>query len=453
MLQSDLFSKYNVQVPRYTSYPTVPFWKELTSEDLWIMQLQYALQQKKMEDGISVYLHLPFCESLCTYCGCNKRITKNHAVEDTYIAAILKEWGKYTDLLGSSIQVRELHLGGGTPTFFSASNLDLLISGLFITAKKHPMFEGSFEGHPNNTSKAHLATLYQHGFRRVSFGVQDMDLKVQTAIHRIQPYENVVQACSNAREIGFNSVNFDLIYGLPFQTLNSIRKTFESVIRLLPERIAFYSYAHVPWTSKAQRAYDENDLPKGPEKRALYDLGHQLLTQAGYEDVGMDHFSLPGDQLLAAKKDGSLHRNFMGYTTAPSKVLIGLGVSAISDAFYAYRQNEKKLEDYYRRLKMDELPIAKGIDLTSIDIEARTHILDITCRLETSLPTPGSMLRTEEMDHYLEQLSDDGLIIREGDGLRVTPSGSSFLRNVAAAFDPYYLSSMGSHHQMFSQAV
>jgi oxygen-independent coproporphyrinogen III oxidase len=270
--------------------------------------------------------------------------------------------------------------------------------------KGTPAFEGSFEGHPNNTTREHLQVLYNLGFTRVSFGVQDMDLKVQTAIHRIQPFENVERVCREARAIGYSSVNFDLIYGLPFQTTDSIKNTFQSVLQLRPERIAFYSYAHVPWTSKSQRAYSETDLPAGSDKRMLYELGKEMLMKEGYEDVGMDHFALAGDDLLEAKWQGSLHRNFMGYTTAPSEVLIGLGVSAISDAFFAYRQNEKNLEDYYRCLEHNTFPIVKGIDLSDEDVQIRRHILDITCQLKTRLPAIGSPLRTEASEAYLHQL-------------------------------------------------
>jgi oxygen-independent coproporphyrinogen III oxidase len=453
MIDEALISRYNVQVPRYTSFPTVPFWTSQQHEGQWKHQLLKASGAGKLQDGVNLYIHLPFCESLCTYCGCNKRITKNHSVETTYIDALLKEWDLYVNTIGVDLTIREIHLGGGTPTFFSPENLRILLSGLFERAERHPGFEGSFEGHPNNTTREHLQVLYNLGFTRVSFGVQDMDLKVQTAIHRIQPFENVERVCREARAIGYSSVNFDLIYGLPFQNKDSIRNTFQSVLQLRPERIAFYSYAHVPWTSKSQRAYNESDLPAGSEKRALYELGKQMLLDEGYEDVGMDHFALPGDDLLKAKWLGSLHRNFMGYTTAPSEVLIGLGVSAISDAFFAYRQNEKTLENYYSALENNTFPIAKGIDLTDEDIDIRRHILDITCQLKTKLPPLGSPHKTERSKAYLHQLLEDGLIRISGDEILVTETGSSFLRNIAALFDPSFLQSQGSTARMFSQAI
>ena len=259
--QYELLAKYNTSVPRYTSYPTVPFWKELTPDLYWEENFRQNFVKQNSQGGISLYLHLPFCESLCTYCGCNKKITTNHSVEEEYIDAILKEWQLYRKLMSEVPVIRELHLGGGTPTFFSPRNLERLIEGIFKDASVHPDYEFGIEGHPNNTTEAHLTTLYKLGFRRISFGVQDNDRVVQRAINRIQPVANVRRVTEKAREIGFRSVNYDLIYGLPFQTLVGEAKTLDETIELRPERIAFYSYAHVPWKSKAQRLFDENDLP------------------------------------------------------------------------------------------------------------------------------------------------------------------------------------------------
>lgn len=447
-----LTEKYNQPIPRYTSYPTVPFWKPASECLSWEAQLKKSIRSGKSRDGISLYLHLPFCESLCTYCGCNKRITTNHAVEKVYMHALLKEWEMYIRLMGEHIQIRELHLGGGTPTFFSPAHLDEMMQGIFVLADKHPEFEGSFEGHPNNTTREHLRVLRQHGFERVSFGVQDMDERVQKAIHRIQPLSNLERVTSQAREEGYQSVNFDLIYGLPFQTQESVRNTFREVIRLKPDRIAFYSYAHVPWTSKSQRAYDENDLPSGQEKLDLYLLGQSMLQDAGYEDVGMDHFSLPGEALLKARDSGQLHRNFMGYTTSNAEILIGLGVSAISDAFFAYRQNEKTIEAYYQRLKEGQLPVFRGIDLNNEDIIRRSHILDITCQQVTQLPFEKSGIMTEDWHTYLEQLLADGLVEIIGNELKVTIAGRPFLRNIAALFDATF-AWRTTAQQMFSKAV
>lgn len=450
-----LIEKYNVPIPRYTSYPTVPYWQDdMTGNEDWKLQIQKAVHAGKTKEGISLYIHLPFCEQLCTYCGCNKRITKNHNVETIYIDYLLKEWEHYKSVFGNELVIRELHLGGGTPTFFSPENLKNLLTELFKDVSIHPEHEFSFEGHPNNTTYGHLHTLYNMGFRRVSYGVQDLDIKVQTAINRIQPYEKTKQATEWAREIGYESVNFDLIYGLPFQTKESIEQTIQSVIELKPNRIAFYSYAHVPWTKKSQRAYDENDLPKGTEKFELYELGKTLLVNAGYTDVGMDHFALEGDALLISKNNGTLHRNFMGYTTTNTEVLIGLGVSAISDVFYGYRQNLKTVEEYYETLEKNTLPIHRGINLTEEDIIYRKHILHIACKGKTDWKNEFEL--TEEMRHQLEDLQKDGLIDWKDTTLLVTPSGWSFLRNICAVFDKRMNDSISDSPQgtpKFSQAV
>jgi len=434
MLPFALIDKYNVPIPRYTSYPTVPFWKDNLIDNVdWKLQIEKAINANKTKEGISLYIHLPFCEQLCTYCGCNKRITKNHAVENVYIKALLKEWNYYKAILGKDVVVRELHLGGGTPTFFSPENLVFLLNELLKDVEIHPEKEFSFEGHPNNTTKEHLQSLYTIGFRRVSFGVQDLNLKVQTAINRIQPFEKTKQVTIWAREIGYESVNFDLIYGLPFQTIDTIKETIETVIQLQPNRIAFYSYAHVPWTQKSQRAYDENDLPKGKDKYALYDLGKQLFTDANYTDVGMDHFALENDGLLISKQKGLLHRNFMGYTTTNTEMLIGLGVSAISDVFYGFRQNYKTVEEYYASLDNDMLPIHRGINVSDEDIIYRKHILNIACKGTTDWKDEIEI--TALMENQLNDLQKDGLIFWKETQLTVTTLGWNFLRNICAVFD------------------
>ena len=308
-----------------------------------------------------------------------------------------------------------------------------LLNELLKDVQIHPEKEFSFEGHPNNTTKEHLQSLYTIGFRRVSFGVQDLNLKVQTAINRIQPFEKTKQVTNWAREIGYESVNFDLIYGLPFQTINTIKETIETVIQLQPNRIAFYSYAHVPWTQKSQRAYDENDLPKGKDKYALYDLGKQLFTDANYTDVGMDHFALENDGLLISKQKGLLHRNFMGYTTTNTEMLIGLGVSAISDVFYGFRQNYKTVEEYYASLDIDTLPIHRGINVSDEDIIYRKHILNIACKGTTDWKDEIQI--TALMENQLNDLQKDGLINWKETQLEVTTLGWNFLRNICAVFD------------------
>jgi oxygen-independent coproporphyrinogen-3 oxidase len=454
MIKEELIQKYNVPAPRYTSYPTVPHWNEhKPSEQDWFRAVEKTFHATNSIKGISLYIHLLFCESLCTYCGCNTRITKNHQVEPTYIKAILAEWQLYIDKLGSRPVIRELHLGGGTPTFFSPAHLALLMNGIFEKADIHPEHEFSFEGHPNNTTATHLQTLHDLGFRRVSYGIQDFDEKVQKAINRIQPYRNVERATNEARRIGYESVNFDLVYGLPFQTPESIARTLQCVAQLRPDRIAFYSYAHVPWLKPGQRGYDEKDLPVYAEKRALYELGLEKFTQLGYTDIGMDHFALPNDALYKAMQQKTLHRNFMGYTTSTTELLIGLGTSAISDAGNAYLQNVKKVEDYQQAVFAGELPILKGYLLTKQDSIIKHLILSIICKGEVNW-TPDFWYTLErEAQEELLVMHEEGLIEITEEYLWVTHMGKAFVRNICMVFDVLHREKANQSKQVFSKAI
>ena len=381
---ADLAAKYNVAAPRYTSYPTMPYWDtNAFDKETWEKSVKFSFAESNEREGISLYIHLPFCESLCTYCGCNTRITKNHSVEEPYIAAVLKEWKMYRDIMGDKPVIREIHLGGGTPTFFSAENLHLLIDGLLEESIIHPEAEFSFEAHPANTTAAHLQTLYNLGFRRLSLGIQDFDPIVQFTIHREQSFEQVEEVTKNARRIGYTSINYDLIYGLPMQTMQGLTNTMMLVAALMPDRIAFYSYAHVPWLKPGQRRFTEMDLPDAQLKTKLYEIGRRLLKNYGYLEIGMDHFALPCDTLLEAERTGTLHRNFMGYTNNHTQLLIGLGVSSISDSLYAYAQNVKVVEEYLDLVNKGELPVFKGHILTYEDLIIRKHILNIMCKGQT----------------------------------------------------------------------
>ena len=374
-----LIQKYNVAGPRYTSYPTVPYWEnEVFTAGQWLDSLVKSYNESNEREGISLYIHLPFCESLCTFCGCHKRITKRHEMEQPYIDAVLKEWRLYTELFSTKPIVKEIHLGGGTPTFFAPAELERLINGIFERAERAPHYEFSFEGHPNNTTEAHLRTLYRLGFRRVSYGVQDYSAKVQKAIHRIQPFEKVQQVTELARQIGYTSVSHDLVFGLPFQTLDDVLFTIDKSNSLRPDRIAFYSYAHVPWIKgNGQRGFKDEDVPTGEVKRRLYEEGKERLLQVGYAEIGMDHFALPTDSMYKAFQAHQLHRNFMGYTASKTQLMIGLGMSAISDSWYAFAQNEKELEAYYARLDRNEIPVCKGHILNYEDLIIRRHILNL----------------------------------------------------------------------------
>ncbi len=433
-----LIQKYNVAGPRYTSYPTVPYWQgDAFSTEKWLDRLARAYGESNATEGISLYIHLPFCESLCTFCGCHKRITKRHEMEAPYIQALLKEWQLYTQFLGERPRIKEIHLGGGTPTFFRPAELRRLIEGIFERADKADNYEFSFEGHPNNTTEAHLQTLYELGFRRVSYGVQDYSPRVQKAIHRIQPFEKVQQVTQQARAIGYTSVSHDLVFGLPFQTLDDVLFTIDKSNSLRPDRIAFYSYAHVPWIKgNGQRGFKDADLPTGEEKRKLYEEGKQRLLSAGYIEIGMDHFALLTDSMYTAFKNHRLHRNFMGYTASKTKVMIGLGMSSISDSWYAFAQNEKELEAYYARLEKDELPICKGHILTEEDLIIRRHILNLMCQFATSWQDPAmAFAEIPQVLDSLKEMEADKLLHIGDQQLIVPDAGKPFIRNICMAFD------------------
>jgi oxygen-independent coproporphyrinogen-3 oxidase len=445
-----LLEKYRVAAPRYTSYPTVPYWEQSTFEEQkWSATLLHSFNSSP--EGLSLYIHLPFCESLCTYCGCNTRITKNHGVEIPYIQAVLKEWSLYVALLDSAPTIMEIHLGGGTPTFFSPQNLDMLISGILEQSELHPGAKFSFEAHPGNTTKEHLTTLFNLGFRRLSLGIQDFDPEVQKIVNRIQTVESVETTTNLAREIGYDSINYDLIYGLPLQTLKGLSATIKEVIRLKPDRIAFYSYAHTPWVRPGQRRYTEAHLPDGELKKNLYEMGREMLSRADYLEIGMDHFTLVTDSLYRAEVEGTLHRNFMGYTEQPCKVLIGLGVSAISDCWTGFAQNVKTVEEYVKIVNEGRLPVFKGHILTATDLVIRKHILDIMCKGSTEWSAEEISPELATAIQRLEALADDGLVLLSDESLQVTGDGKRFLRNICMAFDAR-LWDRKSSEQLFSMA-
>lgn len=451
---ADLIQRYNVAAPRYTSYPTVPYWDAETWDiEQWIYHVQAIFNQSAHREGqgVSLYVHLPFCENLCTYCGCNTHITKNHKVEDPYITAVLKEWSMYKQHLESPIPIGELHLGGGTPTFFSPNQLQRLVDGLLDGNQVVPGASFSFEAHPANTTEAHLQTLYDVGFRRLSLGIQDFDPQVQKIINRRQTEADVWRVMEGARRIGYTSINFDLIYGLPLQTPERISSTIAKTMAMKPDRISFYSYAHVPWMKPGQRLFTEKDLPRDNDKLLLYRIGKRQIMDAGYRDVGMDHFALKGDPLFKAAIDGSLHRNFMGYTERYTPLLIGLGVSSISDSWFSFAQNVKTLEAYHKCIREDQFPLAKGHVLSVEDLVIRRHILDIMCKGTTILDHPAVPVATI-MDR-LQPFLQDGLITVEGPEITVTGSGRFFLRNICMAFDQRLALKTAGENPLFSQSI
>jgi oxygen-independent coproporphyrinogen-3 oxidase len=450
-----LIQKYNIPGPRYTSYPTVPFWDATSfSKDKWLQTFKKSFIESNEAEGISLYIHLPFCESLCTFCACHKHITKRHEVEDDYIETVLKEWKLYVDLVGEIPVIKELHLGGGTPTFFSKENLKFLIDGIFKRAKRHADAEFSFEGHPNNTTKEQLKTLFDCGFSRVSFGVQDYNEKVQEAIHRVQPFEAVDQVTRWSREIGYTSVSHDLIFGLPHQTKENVIYTINKTKELLPDRISFYSYAHVPWIKGVgQRGFNNHDLPKDEEKRELYEIGKQLFAELGYEEIGMDHFALKTDSLYEATINKTLHRNFMGYTANKTQLMIGLGMSAISDSWYGFAQNVKTVKEYQQIVNSGEIPVFRGHILSKEDRIIRKHILNMMCNFYTSWDS--DVMKIKNIDFHLDllqELEKDGLVSIGENSLSIPERARPFVRNICMAFDIHLLKNKPKT-QLFSMTI
>jgi oxygen-independent coproporphyrinogen III oxidase len=453
--EKELLKKYDVPGPRYTSYPVIVYWDDQPTAADWIQSVAASLATARKDTGAAMYIHIPFCRSLCTYCGCNSRITCSTSAGSDYVETVLKEWEIYRERLQLSRPMRlsELHLGGGTPTYLTAGELDRLISGILMHVTQAPNAEYSIESDPRVTKRDQLEVLRRLGFTRLSLGVQDFDSKVQLAVNRVQSEAQVREVTETARAVGFEAINYDLIYGLPFQTLESVEHTVNAVRRLRPDRIAFYSYAHVPWVKPGQRHFTEDDLPVGDGKRALYELGRRMLEETGYKEIGMDHFALETDSLWEASKTGTLHRNFMGYTSRFVSPLIGLGTSSISDSWDMFVQNEKSLETYSQRVHNGELPIFRGHHLNREDRVLRRHILNLMTHFETEWTSPDLNLPfLADIAGKLAEAESDGLVRLRRDGCEITPEGKPFLRNVCMAFDAR-LARKAPETQIFSRTV
>lgn len=452
MIQSyTLAEKYNKAIPRYTSYPSVPHWqKDIPSEEEWFMHVNGSLEK---DPHLSLYIHLPYCENLCTYCGCNKRITKNHCVEEPYIRTILQEWKLYLSRIQVKPILKELHLGGGTPTFFSPNHLHTLIEGITSTVHLPDEHYFSFEAHPDSTTEEHLVVLRKLGFNRISIGVQDVSPAILKAINRKQTADQVTFVTEMARKHGYSSINYDIIYGLPFQEHSNISDTIDLIEKQRPERIAFYSYAHVPWKSKGQRAFTDEDVPRGEFKFSLREFGFDRLRKLGYCDIGMDHFALPEDTLYQAYKSGTMHRNFMGYTERFVGCQIGLGASSISDSWDMYVQNNVKVEDYRDGIEKGHLPIVKGHILSSEEVKIRHHMLNLICRNETSWdPHAKRGLVHSENLRQMTEMKQDGIIDFDDHSIQVSTIGPAFIRNICAAIDPN-LTRTSTAEKAFSQSI
>ena len=438
----DLLRRFDISGPRYTSYPTADRFVEAFSA----ADQEHALAQRRdapsaAAQPLSLYLHIPFCESLCYFCACNKIITRHHERAASYLRYLAREVELYTAILGESRSVAQLHLGGGTPTFLSDDELRELMAMLRRAFALAPGGEYSIEVDPRTIDAGRLATLAQLGFNRISFGVQDFDAAVQQAVHRIQPFEQVRDLVTQARKVGFDSINLDLIYGLPRQTPESFARTLAQVQQLRPDRIALYAYAHLPERFKPQRRIVPADLPAASAKLAMLSQSLAAFLGAGYIYIGMDHFALPNDALAVAKRLGRLHRNFQGYSTQPDCDLIGLGVSAIGHVGASYSQNSKTMDEYCDALDQGRLPVARGLALTRDDLVRRAVIMALMCQgqvvfesieLAWLLNFRGYFARELEQ---LQELQEQEMVALDGSGIQVTAQGWFFVRAVAMVFD------------------
>jgi oxygen-independent coproporphyrinogen-3 oxidase len=439
-ISDDLLRRFDVPGPRYTSYPTADRFVEAFTEQDYIQ----ALEQRKvgsMALPLSLYVHIPFCESVCYYCACNKVITKHHERAAEYLRYLALEVELQVAHVGSGQNVSQLHLGGGTPTFLSDAELEDLMSMLRSHFTLVPGGEYSIEVDPRTVTEERLRTLARLGFNRLSFGVQDFDPTVQKAVHRVQPAEQVFALVAAARRIGFESINVDLIYGLPMQTPESFARTLAQVNELRPDRIALYAYAHLPSRFKPQRRIISAELPSGGAKLSMLSASLDALQDAGYVYVGMDHFALPTDALAVAKRQGRLHRNFQGYSTQPDCDLIALGVSAIGRIGATYSQNAKTLEEYRDMLDQGRLPIVRGLALTRDDLLRRAVIMSLMCQGELQFESIelGHLIDfrqyfSRELE-VLEGLAEHGLVRLDPTGVQVTDTGWYLVRAIAMVFD------------------
>ena len=443
-LTPELLTRFDVPGPRYTSYPTADRFVEAFSQQ----DLHQALDLRNQGLGqknrpLSIYVHIPFCESVCYYCACNKIITKHHEKAEPYLRYLAKEVELYTSSIGIGQSVSQLHLGGGTPTFLSNDELRELMSVLKRSFNFVAGGEYSVEVDPRTVNDERLALLFELGFNRLSFGVQDFDPEVQKAVHRIQPAAQVFALVASSRKIGFESVNVDLIYGLPKQTPESFDRTLKQVNELRPDRIALYAYAHLPERFKPQRRILAAELPVASSKIAMLSRSMDALMNAGYVYVGMDHFALPDDALAVAKRQGRLHRNFQGYSTQPDCELIGLGVSAIGRMGGTYSQNAKTMEEYVDMLDNGQLPIVKGLALSRDDLIRRAWIMAIMCQGHVHYDAFNEAWLIDAKKYFaselsqLESLQTQGLVELLDGGLQVTSMGWFFVRGVAMVFDKY----------------
>jgi len=443
-ISPELLSQYDVPGPRYTSYPTADRFVEAFGPTDYVQALAQRRQgPAAMNLPLSLYVHIPFCESLCYYCACNKIITKHHEKGASYLRYLEREMQLHADVLGTTQSVSQLHLGGGSPTFLSDDELRELMAMIRRNFALVAGAECSIEIDPRTVSAERLQVLADLGFNRISFGVQDFDPDVQKAVHRVQPYAQVAALMADARRIGFDSINIDLIYGLPKQTPESFARTLQQVTTLRPDRIALYAYAHLPERFKPQRRIVSAELPGAGSKINMLSQALASFLSAGYVYIGMDHFALPGDALAVAKRQGRLHRNFQGYSTHADCDLIGLGVSAIGKVGATYSQNAKSMEEYCDLLDQGKLPVNRGLALSRDDLARRAVIMALMCQGQVVFESIESAWLMDFRSYFagemeeMKDLQEQGMVVVDDTGIQVTAQGWFFVRAVAMKFDKY----------------
>lgn len=437
-----LLAKYATAGPRYTSYPSAPVW----SDTFGPQQAKALYRSNNPADSrqpLALYFHLPFCSSLCWYCGCNVKISRNKRVTEPYLKALESELELITPWLAQRRKVTQMHWGGGTPTYLSAEQIERLFEMVRSRLKFAPEAELSIEVDPRVTTIEHLEALRHCGFNRLSMGVQDFNPLVQQAVHRIQPFELTADLIGASRRLGFESINIDLMYGLPHQTVASFEQTLKQVHSLVPDRLALFHYAHVPWLKPAQKLIDQGALPDSDTKLAIFELAIADFLERGYSYIGMDHFARPDDELALAQRQGRLRRNFMGYTTQAGTDLYGFGVSSISEIDGHFVQNIKEIPDYEARLTAGELPVQRGMWLSAEDHLRKAVIEELICNCYLDFARINTRFGVDFISRFVPELeackvlAEDGLLTLDERGIRVLPRGQMLIRNVCMVWDTY----------------
>jgi oxygen-independent coproporphyrinogen III oxidase len=430
-LPLELLKKYNLPGPRYTSYPTYPAWKGLTANE-WFSHFQNSL---KDNPSLSLYIHVPFCRTLCAFCGCTKMITKDYGKADEYIEALHKEFAFYEKHIPENTKIFEIHLGGGSPSWLKPAELERLLKPILNSKKfiiDRSIVEQSIEMDPRTTTTEHCENLARLGFNRVSLGIQDTNDQVLKSIRRDQPLSLVTRVVNDLKANGIELFNMDLIYGLPFQTSETIKQTINDILVFRPTRLALYSYAHVPSLKPAQKLLEKDGLPNAEEKMLIAEIAREMLVKAGYIEIGMDHFALPSDSLYNSFKKNELHRNFMGYTVQRSNVLLGLGPSSLSDSWTAFSQNEKEYPQWRENIMANGHSIVHGHTLNEKELKRRKEILNLMCEFKTNL-NEDDISPTQKLK--MQSLIDDKLLEKNGSEFKATENGKHFIRNICMALD------------------